>query len=176
MSIIQLKNGSGTNLYPRTDTVLSADASTTFSSQVTTTINNFLKNYMPVGSIICSSKSTNPSSYYPGTTWVQVAPGRVLVGVGSSADASGNTDVRTKAASRSFGTYSVTLTVDNLPSHNHGIGGAGARFGSGSKTADAGGAAGTNFSTAPYGKNADEIEAINITEPVLAKYIWRRTA
>ena len=56
------------------------------------------------------------------------------------------------------------------------MGGAGSRFCSGSKSADAGGAAGTNFSTAPYGKNVDEIKAMNITEPVLAKYIWRRTA
>lgn len=176
MSIIQLKNSSGTNLYPRTDTVLSADASTTFSSQVTTTINNFLKNYMPVGSIICSSKSTNPSSYYPGTTWVQIAPGRVLVGVGSGRDANGTTDSRTTTAGRSIGTYSVTLTVDNLPSHTHGLAAGAARFGNGSKTSDAGAATGTNYSTVPFGKNADEIEAMNITEPVLAKYIWRRTA
>ena len=61
----------------------------------------------PVGSLYWSSKSTNPSSLFGGT-WVQIKDRFVL--------ACGDTY---KTVGATGGASSVTLSVSNMPSHNH---------------------------------------------------------
>ena len=61
----------------------------------------------PVGSLYWSSKSTNPSSLFGGT-WVQIKDKFVLA-CGDTYTSSGATG----------GASSVTLSVSNMPSHNH---------------------------------------------------------
>lgn len=68
--------------------------------------------YFPVGSIYLSVNNTNPSTYFDGT-WELVAQGRTLVGVNSS-DSDFNT------AKKTGGEKTHTLTIDEMPSHNHG--------------------------------------------------------
>ena len=61
----------------------------------------------PVGSLYWSSKSTNPSSLFGGT-WVQIKD-RFVLACGDTYTSSGATG----------GASSVTLSVNNMPSHTH---------------------------------------------------------
>lgn len=69
----------------------------------------------PVGSVIINTTGTNPGTQFGGT-WEQFAPGRVLIGVGTGND--GSTSM-TFTAGATGGTYTETLTIDQIPSHNH---------------------------------------------------------
>ena len=66
-----------------------------------------MKLIYPVGSLYWSSKSTNPSTLFGGT-WVQIKDRFVL--------ACGDTY---KTVGATGGASSVTLSVSNMPSHNH---------------------------------------------------------
>ena len=66
-----------------------------------------MKLIYPVGSLYWSSKSTNPASLFGGT-WVQIKDRFVL--------ACGDTY---KTVGETGGASSVTLSVSNMPSHNH---------------------------------------------------------
>lgn len=67
----------------------------------------------PVGSIYIGVTSTNPAQLLGGGTWERFANGRVLTGV-SEGDAAFN------AALKTGGYMNHTLTVDQMPQHNHG--------------------------------------------------------
>lgn len=85
----------------------------TLSSQITnntTSSNMFLKVY-PVGSIYISTSSENPGNIYGGT-WEEYGKGRTLVGVDSS-------DPDFSTVEKLGGEKSHTLTIDEMPSHNH---------------------------------------------------------
>lgn len=64
----------------------------------------------PVNSIFMSWSTVNPSTYWPGTTWTQISAGRYLVASGSG-----------YTVGSSYGANTVTLTVNQMPSHNHKI-------------------------------------------------------
>jgi len=84
----------------------------------------------PVGKILMTDDSRNPAEYYPGTTWVAWGSGRVPVGVNTS-DSDFNSVNKTGGAkshsytpsgSNSGGAVgNHTLTVEEMPSHNHGV-------------------------------------------------------
>ena len=82
-------------------------------------INGILKNNnktildltYPIGSIYLSIKNTNPSSLFGGT-WVPWGAGRVPVGVDT-------TQTEFNAVEKTGGEKTHTLTVDEMPSHNH---------------------------------------------------------
>lgn len=85
----------------------------TLSSQITnntTSGNIFLKSY-PVGSIYISTSSENPGNIYGGT-WEEYGKGRTLVGVDSS-------DSDFSTVEKLGGEKTHTLTIDEMPSHNH---------------------------------------------------------
>ena len=85
----------------------------TLSSQITnntTSGNIFLKSY-PVGSIYISTSSENPGNIYGGT-WEEYGKGRTLVGVDSS-------DNDFSTVEKLGGEKTHTLTIDEMPSHNH---------------------------------------------------------
>lgn len=95
--------------------------------------NDILSLVYPVGSIYLSVKNTNPSSLFGGT-WVAWGSGRVPVGVGSngttnysSVEATGGAESRshshgTKTSGAASGnTGATTLTVEQIPSHDHNI-------------------------------------------------------
>ncbi len=69
----------------------------------------------PVGSVISNTTGTNPGTQFGGT-WEQFAQGRVLIGAGTGND--GSTSM-TFTANGEGGTYTETLTIDQIPSHNH---------------------------------------------------------
>jgi microcystin-dependent protein len=66
----------------------------------------------PVGAIYMSVNSTNPGTLFGGT-WVAWGTGRVPVGVDTS-----QTEFAT--VEKTGGNKTVTLTVDQMPKHNHG--------------------------------------------------------
>ena len=60
----------------------------------------------PVGSLYWSSKPTDPGTLFPGTTWTQIKDKFVYAAGSKNVNATG-------------GAETVTLKVENLPSHNH---------------------------------------------------------
>lgn len=125
----------------------------------------------PVGSILMSTSSTNPSEYIGGT-WEAWGAGRVPVGAGTGTDDNGNQEVFT--ADDTGGEYTHTLSIDEMPSHNHTIRGYGALYTKGSY--------GWRYGSG--GSNNDE-NVINFTgggeghnnmQPYIVCYMFRRTA
>lgn len=76
--------------------------------QITTVQNKM--NY-PIGMVIQTPTATNPSSVYGGQ-WQQIASGRTLVGVNES-----NSNFNT--VKKTGGTMTETLTINQMPRHNH---------------------------------------------------------
>lgn len=127
--------------------------------------NYILDNVYPVGSIYMSVNSTNPKNLFGGT-WEQIQ-GRFLFGMNSSYPA-GSTG----------GEITHTLTIDEMPEHNHTIyyPNAGGPYGNANISYPEGSA--TNMTwcaemckTAPTGGGA----AHNNMPPYLSVYIWKRT-
>ena len=67
--------------------------------------------FYPVGSIYLSINNTNPSTWFGGT-WSLIAQGRTLVGVDTN-----DTDFNT--SQKTGGEKKHTLTVNEMPPHNH---------------------------------------------------------
>jgi hypothetical protein len=94
--------------------IADAIAAADIPSMIQTAINNageaLIEMIVPVGTIITSADGTNPGTRIPGTTWVAEAEGRCIFGVGGgfSNGATG-------------GSATVTLGVNNLPSHKHNV-------------------------------------------------------
>lgn len=68
---------------------------------------------LPVGRVIITMSATNPGTYLPGT-WTRIAKGRTLVGVDES-------QTEFNAVEKSGGSKTHTLTVNEMPAHNHNI-------------------------------------------------------
>lgn len=72
----------------------------------------------PVGSIYLSWDNTNPQSFMGGT-WVRMAEGRGLFGIGYSTGKDGyNGQV---GEHEEFGSWKHTITTDEMPSHSHNL-------------------------------------------------------
>lgn len=119
---------------------------------------------MPIGHIIVSHNSANPATYYGFGTWVAITD-RIIIGVGSDPD--------WNAPGDTYGEKDVTLTRAQLPAFKPEI-----RFGS-----SAGGdGTGLVYSstlgngTVFFQNNLGSGQAHNNMPPVIAKYIWQRTA
>ena len=134
-------------------------------------IKSFLDAVYPVGSIYMSVKSTNPGTLFGGT-WVAIAQGRCLVGVGSNKDA--NNESKTFTVRQTGGEYNHTLVLNEIPKHNHS-----------GRTANGWGSLdwGYNFTyTNTAAWNGDGTESVgggqkhNNIPPYLAVYMWERTA
>jgi|TARA_R100000951_G_scaffold34360_1_gene29223 hypothetical protein len=75
------------------------------------------KALFPVGSVMFSVDDVNPTQRFAGTTWVRVAEGRFIAGVGTGDD--GTDTQAVPAGNDSTGKYKHTLTEAELPSHSH---------------------------------------------------------
>ena len=109
--------------------------------------------------------NTNPGTYLPGT-WVAWGSGRVPVGVDTS-----QTEFNT--VEKTGGEKKHQLTVNEMPSHQHGVG----IFG------DAGGPFGYNIQTLSIGSQQNVTteakggdQAHNNLQPYITCYMWKRTA
>ena len=79
---------------------------------------NFLNKLYPVGAIYLTWNNNNPGNFLGGT-WVRMAEGRGLFGVGRSTGQDGyNGQV---GEHEEFGSWKHTLSVDEMPRHDHGV-------------------------------------------------------
>ena len=93
----------------------------------------WLDSFYPVGSIQLTITPDNPTNRIAGTTWVQVAQGRFLVGTGTLTDKNGDTREFCPGGAEeealglrsgngdTAGEYQTTLTQNNLPAHTHDV-------------------------------------------------------
>lgn len=167
-SIVQLKNGEGDMLFPRSTDVNNVyHNSTALGTYLSTFKANLISSFYPVGSIIILGTSTNPNTIMPGTTWVAYAQGEILVGYGYL---DGNSSKQQITFSKEItGEASVTITAATMPSHTHVV----------NKTTASNGSAGYE-----YGGSGDYVGTANVgggaahnnMMPYVAVNIWRRTA
>ena len=137
--------------------------------------------FYPLGSIYLSTSDLNPSTFFGGL-WEQIAQGKTLIGVGTGTDI--NEVSKTFAVGDTGGEYEHTLTIDEMPNHQHdvndfsygkqGITVTGYNDASGWNTPSirsltGAGSSGTLMAT-PAGKALSH----NNMQPYLAIYIWKR--
>lgn len=131
------------------------------------TIANILNSVYPVGTIYTSISNANPGLTFGGI-WEAFGSGKTLVGVDTS-DADFNTVQKTG------GEKTHTLTIDEMPSHNHDKlklrwstnTGANAVYGSN------GSGSGSEYDTQAY-QGGDQPH--NNLQPYITVYFWKRTA
>ena len=104
--------------------------------------------------------NTSPASFIGGT-WTALQD-RFLLGAGSTYTA-GNTG----------GEATHTLTIDEMPSHNHGFDTTTTTLTAGNNTARSGG---TLATSTKYTNSVGGGEAHNNMPPYLVVYMWKRTA
>lgn len=126
-------------------------------------LNSIFLNCYPVGSIYMSGNDTNPEKIWGGK-WERYAQGQVLVGVNEE-------DVNFDTAGKTGGEKRHTLSVAEMPSHNHAFeynsGGGGTGFWSISVGE---GIRSTTY-TIPTGGNQPH----NNLQPYITCYMWIRT-
>lgn len=144
----------------------------------------------PVGSIYISTNDKNPSEYIGGT-WESYGEGRTIVGAGTGTDS--NNVKKVFQINETGGEYQHTLTVNEMPSHNHDyymdvFRDEATRFGSFINTSvdpeDAtypGWGPTTNFQSGNRSgtfniTSTGGSQAHNNIQPYIVTYIWRRTA
>ena len=151
-------------------------------TSVSTIENNYLSNVYPVGSIYIGVSNTNPGTLFGGT-WVSFGTGKTLVGIDSS-----QTEFDT--VEETGGEKTHTLTVDEMPSHNHSFV---------TQTTDGIWEAFNQYHLGPYGDtypkrpgfyrgsasiggrgvyigNEGGGDAHNNLQPYITVYMWKRTA
>ena len=83
-------------------------------SELESKINSNFDKIYPVGSIYISTSSANPSTIYGGT-WERYGQGKTLVGLNES-------ETEFSTINKIGGEKTHTLTINEMPSHNHQIG------------------------------------------------------
>lgn len=121
-----------------------------------------------VGDIYITTSSTNPASKWSGTTWTQIT-GRFLLAAGGGYTA-GNTG----------GSSTVTLSISQIPSHNHTYVNGGVycwNIGNGMNAPAWGNWAQDGYSTTGTVTGSQGGSgAHNNMPPYLVVYMWKRTA
>lgn len=79
---------------------------------------NFLNRLYPVGAIYLTWNDNNPGNFLGGT-WIRMAEGRGLFGVGRSTGRNGIADNVNEH--EEFGSWKHTLSKEQMPSHDHGV-------------------------------------------------------
>jgi hypothetical protein len=126
----------------------------------------------PVGSIYTSVVSTNPATLLGVGTWTAFGEGKVMVGIDSS-----DTDFDTVLETGGSKTDSHTLTVAEIPSHDHDLytrGSGGDDITSVSAATQAGPINTDTNSVRPVGGGGAHTH--DIVQPYIVVYMWRRTA
>lgn len=154
---------------------VSTSISTAISGSITTLINQAKAEAIlaahPVGSYYWSDNSTSPATLFGGT-WQALPAGYTLIAQGSGTDSFGNF---TYTAGQTYGERMHTLTVGEIPSHNHSI----------DYTHVSGELSETYYIQTGKALGRNGYWHINATggngahnnlQPVKAVYVWRRTA
>ena len=125
------------------------------------------KKIFPVGSVFITVTNTNPQTFLGGT-WVAFGQGRTLVGVDTSQS-------EFNTVQKTGGAKTVTLTVNQIPSHNHTYDGAGTTV-AGGNTFNRPLSAGTGTAGVYVSSSVGGGQGHNNLQPYITVYFWRRTA
>lgn len=118
-----------------------------------------------IGYVIQTTNAAfDPNALYPWQVWERYAKGRVLVGVDEA-------DTTFSAAGKTAGAKTHTLTVDQMPSHAHGMGYATCWDGVKSSGWIVGANSGSRVDRTSYAGGG---KAHNNMQPSIAVYMWRR--
>lgn len=150
-----------------TDYIVLQDSNGENASRVfapTSQMASIINTIYPVGSIYMSMNATDPGTFLDGTTWERLE-NRFLLGASS-----------TYLAGNEGGSATHTLTVNEMPSHSHTVGGVGVAAGSGSKYALDLKAYSASLSWRNGTSSAGSNQPFSIMPPYLAVYMWKRTA
>lgn len=132
-----------------------------------------IREIFPVGAVYISTSSSNPSAYFGGS-WQQFGQGRVLIGAGTGTDSNGAS--RYFSSQGTGGEYNHTLTIDEMPAHNHSFDTGGVSVASGSKYNRVHNAssysANHTYQSTPRGGG----QAHNNLPPYIGVYMWVRTS
>ena len=128
-----------------------------------------LADVYPVGSIyINATVATNPATLLGFGTWAAFGAGRVMVGIDS-------TDTDFDAAEETGGAKTHTLTVNELPAHNHNQP-SGILPAPNSNDVDVTGGNGRTLGNNVTTDNTGGGQAHNNLQPYIVVYMWKRTA
>lgn len=135
-----------------------------------------LDDVYPVGSVYISVDSTSPATLFGGT-WVEFGAGKVMVGRDAS-------DADFDTAEETGGEKTHTLTVTEMPSHNHSVAAShrhtvGVGTGADTSAARAGGPQSTTFYSGYASITINSTGgdgAHNNLQPYIVVYMWKRTA
>ena len=122
----------------------------------------------PVGSVYTSVVATNPNSLLGVGTWAAFGAGRVLVGINAS-----DSDFNTVEEVGGAKTDSHTLTLNELPSHSHGLTGSAGNAAPSAWPNDGGNIMRSGGSASQGGGAA---HSHDIVQPYIVVYFWKRTA
>lgn len=170
-----------------TDYVPIVDVSDSNASNKTL-LTDLLKLVYPVESIYLSYSSTNPATTFGFGTWSQVAQGEALVGFKSA-----DTPFGTLGSIGASGSKTHTLSLGELPAHDHGSAGSHSHtltgtwdkvtVGAGTKDVAGAGSRITETATPPTSSDGTHThtsvgssQAHNNLQPSYVVYVWRRTA
>lgn len=123
--------------------------------------------YFPIGSIYLSINNINPSKWFDGT-WELIAQGRTLVGVDTN-------DSDFNEPKKTGGAKTHTLSVDEMPAHQHNQNGSVANSSGYSNMS----LAGNSYTGGETGHKTSKVgggQAHNNLQPYFTCYIWCRTA
>jgi len=123
--------------------------------------------YFPIGSIYLSINNINPSKWFDGT-WELIAQGRTLVGVDTN-------DSDFNEPKKTGGAKTHTLSVDEMPAHQHNQNGSAVNSSGYSNMS----LAGNSYTGGETGHKTSKVgggQAHNNLQPYFTCYIWCRTA
>lgn len=111
---------------------VTANGTNWVKEQITAKKNEIIDLIYPVGSVITTTNSANPSTYWTGTTWVRKAKGKVLVGVdendtdfdtvGETGGSKTNSHTHSVTASGTVGGTTLTAAQCGIRNHSHSVG------------------------------------------------------
>ena len=120
-----------------------------------------------INQVIYTEDNVNPETRLPGTSFKRIAEGRFIVGVGAGTDENGK--VRQALAGENAGIFEKTLTVNEMPAHDHDIRGTNVdRYGTGTT----GYSVGQGSSTKSGGRGGSQ--AFSTAPPSYGLYAWKR--
>ena len=137
-------------------------------TELTALINTKNEASFPVGNIIMSTVNTNPYSYLGFGTWQLWGQGKVPVGVDSE-------DTDFDEVEKTGGEKTHTLTINEMPSHNHNVhtnasGGGGIQYPPSGQWTNSP----SNYNW--YTSNAGGNQPHNNLQPYITCYMWKRVS
>lgn len=151
--------------------ITNANTATTNANNAATAANTAVNNMFlaahPVGSIFMTVTATNPGTTYGGT-WTAFGAGRVPVGVDT-------TQTEFNTVEKTGGAKTHTLTVNEMPAHNHGVRVNQSPGGAYAAASYTWGTAYQGFEAAGTSNTGGGL-AHNNLQPYITCYMWKRTA